>query len=54
MQGGFLIFTNLYDSCDLSLVCRRDKGDEIMGIVNEARRRRRMEAERQQLENDQV
>ena len=32
-------------------VCCRGKGDEIVGIINEARRRRRMEAaERQQLE----
>ena len=37
-----------------SFVYCRGKGDEIVGIVNEARRRRRMEAERQQLENVEV
>ena len=36
-----------------TFVCCRGRGDEIVGIVNEARRRRRMEAERQ-LENVQV
>ena len=42
-------------SDSFSFVCCRGKGGEISKrIINEARRRRRMEAERQQLENVQV
>ena len=55
VQGGFLINLLVFSiDWHFTFVCCRGKGDEIVGIVNEARQRRRMEAERQQLENVEV